>query len=55
MRKLFLNFEEMVSRAHGNSEEQNKVFDSSMIIINYLLLIYIYTHSSQFGGADRAK
>jgi hypothetical protein len=42
MPKFFLNFEEVVSRAHGNSEEQNKVLDSSIIIINYLSLMYMF-------------
>ena len=39
MPKLFPDFEEIVSRAHGNSEEQNQVLESSIIVINYVLLI----------------
>ena len=39
--KLALNFKEILSRAHGNFEEQNKVFDSYIIIIiiNYCIII----------------
>ena len=34
--KLSINFEEILSRAHGNFEEQNMVLESSkMIVINY--------------------
>ena len=37
--KLFINFEEILSRVHGNCEEQNKVLKSSIIIINYWIFI----------------
>jgi hypothetical protein len=33
--KLSINFEEILSRAHGNSEDQNKVLEPSIIIVNY--------------------
>jgi len=33
--KFFINFEETLSRAHGNFEKQNEVLESSIIIINY--------------------
>jgi len=45
MSKFFLrahapiNFEEILSRAHGSFEEQNQVFESSRIIINYCIII----------------
>jgi len=43
--KLSINFEEILSRAHVNFEEQNMVLESSMtfiIIVDYfLLLMYI--------------
>ena len=29
------DFEEILSRVHGNFEEQNKVLEASIIIINY--------------------
>ena len=35
--KLSINFEEFLTRAHGNSEDQNKVLDSSIIIVNYCI------------------
>jgi hypothetical protein len=35
--KLSINFAEFFPRAHGNFEEQNKVLESSIIIINRLL------------------
>jgi hypothetical protein len=37
--KLFINFEEIVSSAHGKFEEQNKAFETSIIIINYWIII----------------
>jgi len=37
--KLFINFEEILSRAHGNSEVHNKVWEPSIIIINYCIII----------------
>jgi len=37
--KLPINFEEIVSRAHTNFEEQNKISESSIIIINYCITI----------------
>jgi len=39
--KLYINFEEIISRNHGNFEEQNKVFESFKIIINYCIIIII--------------
>ena len=39
--KLSINFEEILTRAHGNVEEQNKVLESSTIIINYCIIIII--------------
>ena len=33
------NFQEILSRAYGNSEEQNKVLDSSKIITNYCIVL----------------
>jgi len=35
------NLEEILSRAHGNFKEQKKVLESSMIIINYCIIIII--------------
>jgi len=38
--KLSINFEETLSRAHGSTEDQNKVLDSSIIIIiNYCIIL----------------
>ena len=37
--KLPINFEEILSRVHGNFEERNKVLESSVVIILLLLLI----------------
>ena len=39
--KLSINLEEILLRAHWNFEEQNKVLDSSIIIINYRIIIII--------------
>jgi hypothetical protein len=39
--KLSINFEGILSHVHGNSEEQNKVSESSMIIIKYCIIITI--------------
>ena len=39
MPKLSINFEEILSRVNGNCEEQNKVLESSVIIINYGIFI----------------
>ena len=39
--KLSTNFEEILSRAHGDFEEQSKVLESSIIIINYNVFIII--------------
>jgi len=36
--KLSINFEEILSRAHGNFKEQNKVLESSLIVIITALL-----------------
>jgi hypothetical protein len=38
---VFINFGQNHSRAHGNFKEQNKVLDSSKIIINYCIIINI--------------
>jgi len=40
MPKFSINFQEILSRAHGNFEEQNKVLKPS-IIINYCIIIII--------------
>ena len=50
MHRRTMNFEEIFPRAHGNIEEQNKVMESSIIIINYFIIIntyceYIIMHS----------
>ena len=35
------NFEEILWRAHENFEEQNKVLESSTIIVNFCIIIII--------------
>jgi hypothetical protein len=35
------NFKEMPSSVHGNFEEQNKVLEISIIIINHCIIIII--------------
>jgi len=37
--KLSINLGEILSPVHGNFEEQNKVLESSMVIINYCTII----------------
>jgi len=37
--KLSINFEEILSCAHGNFEEQNMVLETSTNIINYCTII----------------
>jgi hypothetical protein len=39
---LSINFEEILSGAHENFEEHNKVLESSIIIINYFIIINAY-------------
>jgi len=39
--KLALNFKEILSRAHGNFEEQNTVLVPSIIITDYFIIIII--------------
>jgi hypothetical protein len=45
--KFFINVEDILSLALGNFEEQHKVLELSIIIINYILIIcnayYNYT------------
>jgi len=36
---VYFNFEESLSRARGNFKEQKKVLESSIIIINYCMII----------------
>jgi len=48
--KLPINFEEILSDAYGDFEGQNKVLESSIIILNYCIIInayfnYILKHS----------
>jgi len=40
--KLSTKFKEILARAHGNFEEYNKVLQSSIIIINYCIIISTY-------------
>ena len=42
MHKLSINFEEKLSRTHGNFEVQNKVLELSIIIINYCIIMNAY-------------
>jgi hypothetical protein len=37
--KLFINFKEILSHAHQNFEEQYKVLEPFIIIINYWIII----------------
>ena len=39
LQKPSINFAEIYPRAHGNFEEKNKVLESSVIIINYCVII----------------
>lgn len=40
--KLFINFCEVLSRATGNLERQNKVLELANIIINYCIVFNVY-------------
>jgi len=42
MPKLSINFEEIFSRARGKFEGRNKVLESSLIIINYCIIILMH-------------
>ena len=42
MSKLSINFEEKLLRAHRHFEEQSNVLDSSIITINYCIIINAY-------------
>ena len=39
MSKFSINFKEILLGAHGNFEEQNKVLESFIMIINYCIVI----------------
>jgi len=39
--QIYINFEEILSHVHGNSDEQNKALETSMAIINYCIIIII--------------
>ena len=39
--KLSINFEESVSRANGNFEEQNMILEPSIILISCIIIIMI--------------
>ena len=39
MPKLFINFEGIISTGHVNCEEQNKILEPSIIIINNFVVI----------------
>jgi len=49
---MSISFKEILSDGHGNFEEQNKVLESVIIIINYCIIImnayYNYTISAQY-------
>jgi hypothetical protein len=49
---MSISFKEILSGGHGNFEEQNKVLESVIIIINYCIIImnayYNYTISAQY-------
>jgi hypothetical protein len=38
VRTALAHFQEILSRAHGNYEEQNKIMQLSIIIINYCII-----------------
>ena len=44
--QIYVKFEEILSRVHGNFDDQNKVLEPSITIINYCVIIinacYIY-------------
>jgi len=45
---LPISFEEMLSRVHGDFEEENKVLESSKITIHYwIIVIEIYNYVVQ--------
>jgi hypothetical protein len=39
--QIYINFEEILSHVHGNSDEQNKALEPSITIINYCIIIII--------------
>ena len=45
---MSINFKEILSGDHGNFEEQNKVLESLIIIINYCIIIMNYIISAQY-------
>jgi hypothetical protein len=47
MPKLSINYEDILSRAHGISEDQNKFLESSTIIINYCIIINAHNYIAQ--------
>jgi hypothetical protein len=47
--KLSINFEEILSRASGKFEEENKFLESSIIIINYFSIISVDGMETRYG------
>jgi len=47
--KLSINFEELLSRASGKFEEENKFLESSTIIINYFSIISVVGIATRYG------
>jgi len=50
--QIVYNFEEILSRVHGNSEEQNKFFKSAIIIIYYCIIIIINAYCNSIINAQ---
>jgi hypothetical protein len=46
--KLCIKFEEVLSRAYGNSEEKNEVLEPSVIIINFCIIVIINAYYNLF-------
>jgi len=48
---VYFNFEEIILRADGNFKEQKKVLESSIIIINYCIIIIINAYYNYVSNA----
>jgi hypothetical protein len=46
---MYVDFEEILSRASGKFEEENKFLESSIIIINYFSIISVDGIATRYG------
>ena len=55
MVKVSINLEEMLPRARGNFEGQNKVLEPSIIITNYYIIIKAYNNNNNNNNNNKQQ